>query len=683
MAVAPGQSSTAIPPRTGVAQYEGIACPAARVCYVTGFHGTVLFTRDGGQQWRVMRVDSLEDLGGLACAGILVCHVLGPSSAILSTTDGGRDWHDYTRGTKDELVAITCPTSTDCRAMAPSGLLLVTDNGGRTWTSRPSLLHSNLGFPLPGLACPTVLICYVAGEKGTIDRTVDLGTTWQTLSNPFSRTALALAGIACPSASVCYTAGSGCLVAGCYGPDSRVVALGTTDGGRIWHTLYDQRASDLARPADAILEAIACPTVTVCYLAGSPGLVIETRDGGRTWDDRHSPATGSNLELSGITCPAASVCDAVGTGCRGGSFGCTIGGFAGTVLTTRNGGRSWHRYESGRTVLTAGECGSAGVCLTGVNLHGIACSSVADCRTVGGDGTVLATTNGGKTWHAETTPTNNALLGIACPRPGACLTVGGGGTILGTGPAGRSASIRQPSRGQFHEDQRTISARMFYEQAIARLLAQKRFELSETLHDGVRSQPQRYHLRLHLIAPDRLSAERDDLPNIGIQVGGVTCHGPRRWHCQHATFPSMDATVHAFVLPEPPLTHVTFKVTETPTTEVITIRAEGDPWQCPPFAVTCFTPSFDETAFQARSRYAGTLIVDRRTGLPRSLTSQVTMGFDTRRISSALRRNLVSPAQQITFTYGGSFTITLPHYPTWKCPWWDPPGTWCMKEPGA
>lgn len=147
------QSSTAIPPRTGVAQYEGIACPAARVCYVTGFHGTVLFTRDGGQQWRVMRVDSLEDLGGLACAGILVCHVLGPSSAILSTTDGGRDWHDYTRGTKDELVAITCPTSTDCRALAPSGLLLVTDNGGRTWTSRPSLLHSNLGFPLPGLAC--------------------------------------------------------------------------------------------------------------------------------------------------------------------------------------------------------------------------------------------------------------------------------------------------------------------------------------------------------------------------------------------------------------------------------------------------------------------------------------------------------------------------------------------------
>lgn len=161
---------------------------------------------------------------------------------------------------------------------------------------------------------------------------------------------------------------------------------------------------------------------------------------------------------------------------------------------------------------------------------------------------------------------------------------------------------------------------MFYEQANARLLAQKRFELSEILHYGVRVQPQRYHLRLRFIAPDRLSAERDDLPNIGIQVGDVTCHGPRRWHCQHATFPSMDATVHAFVLPEPPLTHVTFKVTETPTTEVITIGAEGDPWQCPPFAVTCFTPSFDETAFQARSRYAGTLIVDRRTGLPRSLS---------------------------------------------------------------
>jgi photosystem II stability/assembly factor-like uncharacterized protein len=472
--------STAIPPRTGVAEYGGIACPAAGTCYVRGFHGTVLITHDSGRHWRSLTVDTPDQPAGIACAGIQVCHVLGASSVILSTTNGGQTWHEYPRGTKESLAAVTCPTVRKCRALAPSGLLLVTGNGGQTWTSRSSPLRSNQGFPLPGLTCPTAATCYVTGQKGTVYKTTDAGKTWQTLATPFTGTSLPLAGVACPSASVCYATGSGCLIANCYGPDSRVVVFGTRNGGHAWHVLYDKRSRDLIKARDAILEAIACPSVQTCYVTGSPGLVITTRDGGRTWDDRHSPASSSNLELSGIACPGDMVCYTVGTGCRGGASGCLIGDFIGVVLTTRNGGRTWQRYESTRTVLTTGSlCGSSGVCPAGVTLDAIACASLRACRVVGEYGMILTTTDAGKTWRRETTPTDNSLFGIACPTVGACLAVGDGGAILGIGSAGLSLSVAPSLRERFHREQRPGSGRVLYEQAMTRLLHQKRFGLKE------------------------------------------------------------------------------------------------------------------------------------------------------------------------------------------------------------
>jgi hypothetical protein len=224
-------------------------------------------------------------------------------------------------------------------------------------------------------------------------------------------------------------------------------------------------------------------------------------------------------------------------------------------------------------------------------------------------------------------------------------------------------------------------ARSLYLQAVARLLGQKRFELNEILHFGVRSQPEYYHLRLRAIAPNRLMQERNDRPKVTVQVGEVMCSGPRRWHCRHMAFPSLPAAVKPYLLAQ--LTHLTFSANETPVTIIITIHAHGDPWQCPPIAVTCPIPGFDEKSFQERSRYAATLIVDRPSGLPGSLTSTVTMGFDRRHLTDAFRRNLVSPAQRISFNYDNAFSVDLPRYPKWKCPWWDQPGTWCMKEPGA
>ena len=67
------------------------------------------------------------------------------------------------------------------------------------------------------------------------------------------------------------------------------------------------------------------------------------------------------------------------------------------------------------------------------DLHAIACPSSSTCLAVGEGGTILASTDGGRTWYSVSNPvsgTNKWLYGIACPSRSACLAVGLAGTIL-------------------------------------------------------------------------------------------------------------------------------------------------------------------------------------------------------------------------------------------------------------
>jgi len=427
-------SSAAIPPRAGVVEYGGIACPTIAVCYVTAYGGAVLLTRDSGRHWRTVVSPAGTDPGDVACSSVQACHVLGLASAILSTYDAGTTWRDSTRGPQDTLSAIACPGASTCRALAARGLLLTIHTARVGWHSTTMPLAASPGSP-PGLACPTNSMCYAVGGGAALLRTQDGGQSWESLVNPFSGTSVAFAGIACPSATVCDAVGSGCVVSPCSGSDAHTVVLGTRDAGRAWRTLYDARVRDITAPGDVILRAIVCPSVTACYAVGSPGVILATDDGGRTWRKQTSPAVGTNADLRGAACPRATVCYVVGWGCPD-SPGCALADFATTILATHDGGQTWARQQSHRTVAVFGpDCGSSGPCQTGVALNGIACPSATVCRAAGADGTILATEDGGRHWSVESTPTDNTLEGIACPGPAICLAVGEDGTILVLGQA--------------------------------------------------------------------------------------------------------------------------------------------------------------------------------------------------------------------------------------------------------
>lgn len=95
-------------------------------------------------------------------------------------------------------------------------------------------------------------------------------------------------------------------------------------------------------------------------------------------------------------------------------------GPAPSIVATGNGGATWHTQDPGTTEA----------------LYGIAFSDVADGWAVGDAGTVVATTDGGAHWATQTTPPTTApFIGVAS-RGADAWAVGAGGMIVATTDSG-------------------------------------------------------------------------------------------------------------------------------------------------------------------------------------------------------------------------------------------------------
>jgi photosystem II stability/assembly factor-like uncharacterized protein len=119
--------------------------------------------------------------------------------------------------------------------------------------------------------------------------------------------------------------------------------------------------------------------------------------------------TGSTASLTGISCPAAATCYAVGAG--------------GAVLKTTNSGSSWSPQSSG----------------TSQHLNGVHCVSTELCLAVGTGGTLRRTTDGGAVWTGIASEVSASLNGVHCAGT-ACVAVGEGGAITRSTNAGAAWS---------------------------------------------------------------------------------------------------------------------------------------------------------------------------------------------------------------------------------------------------
>ena len=297
------------------------------------------------------------------------------SAVVVASRDGGATWkaQRITDENTPQLSGISCPDSTRCMAVGSNGSSLLsatvlrTLDAGATWspaTSPPD------GVVVTSLACtnPQECVAIVIGSSSTwAARSVDFGTSWQTegdLPTSFQ-----------PGNDLTCISGGTCLVAGSVpagnGHSQGAVAF-SADSGQTW-------ALSTTPPGTGVLRGTACPSPSVCVVAGSTsttlsdvvaarGELLRSSDGGHSWKSSATPPVD---DVHALSCPSAQQCAMVG-----GSWVGFPAVDVGAVARSTDGGAS---FSSAKTAYAP------------LALAAVTCPTTSHCVAVGGDTVVRIT----------------------------------------------------------------------------------------------------------------------------------------------------------------------------------------------------------------------------------------------------------------------------------------------------
>jgi photosystem II stability/assembly factor-like uncharacterized protein len=219
-----------------------------------------------------------------------------------------------------------------------------------------------------------------------------------------------------------------CWAVGVAGPDTTpppggaTVIAATINGGVSW------KAQRVAGGTIPELSGISCPTATDCMAVGSNGsslpgggVVVTTSDAGAVWNPATAPA--GALTVMSVLCTSPGHCLAIV------SDGSTLWSAQSTDF-----GQTWQRFGDLPGSFLGGEdlsCGVGGACLVAGSVP----------TTSGhGQGAVALSVDGGQTWALATVPSGTGILqSAACPSASVCLA---GGTESTT------TSDIMPARGE-------------------------------------------------------------------------------------------------------------------------------------------------------------------------------------------------------------------------------------------
>ncbi len=280
-----------------------------------------------GVEQAIYDIDFVDLQNGLA---------IGQDGLILKTADGGKTWKQVKLELPLQEWQVAQPhifsmsRGTDPNkvwAVGPAGTVIYSEDSGETWQN----LSLGRDVTLNGVSFVSDTEGWVVGEFGTILHTVDGGKTWEEQKNVLNL------------------------------PKYTRPELSEEEALR-------RRVPPLYLE-DLFLVAVNFRTPTEGYIAAESGILLKTEDGGQTWTN--VPSGSFNTLLSVLVTPTGQ---GVATGILGtiavaddgqwdliqdvrehvltwirdasfakdGRFGIAVGG-KGTVLLTRDGGRTWKR----------------------------------------------------------------------------------------------------------------------------------------------------------------------------------------------------------------------------------------------------------------------------------------------------------------------------------------------------
>jgi hypothetical protein len=335
------------------------------------------------------------------------------------------------------LFGVSCVSSKYCVAVGVNenaeesvkggGALIQTWNG-KTWKSvAPKAPKGAMSAQLLDVSCRSVTACVAVGDYlnagGTGVPLAEIwnGRTWTPTApaTPKGSSGGQLLGVSCAAAKSCVAVGGDFT-------NSGGAALAESWNGSRW---------TLSRPPEpkgsvvGELNTVSCTSAAHCIAVGSSStntagfaLADAWNGGGWTRMPVTVPANGKeDADLTGVSCPSAKSCVAVGTGTTGLKGGLVSFAEVWNGTTWAAGRISWPKGVS-NSFLYGVSCASAKSCLAVGNLD-------INLNDGGHTGRAGATSWNGKAWTATSVPAPgkgkaSLFVGVSCLSAANCLAVG-------------------------------------------------------------------------------------------------------------------------------------------------------------------------------------------------------------------------------------------------------------------
>jgi photosystem II stability/assembly factor-like uncharacterized protein len=282
---------------------------------MVGDRGKIFLSNDGAKSWKAVDSGTKVALSSVSFPDGQNGWIAGQAGVLLHSQDGGRTWEHQSSGVKAYLLDVDFFDARYGIAVGRDATVLATADGGMTWKRSP-LKESTGLFDDLNLFAAAVMddrhAC-VVGDMGRIFITEDGGQTWSESKTPLYDEQMMMGRILY---ALAYD--SGTLYAA--GIDGTFVF--SKDLGRSW----TQGDTGLSKPDFYGIDVVG----GVGLAAGSGGHVIQTTDGGSTWQVVDVPERVTRFWFSGVDLkgtPSGKVCGLV-VGKRG-----TFGRFMNGSLT--------------------------------------------------------------------------------------------------------------------------------------------------------------------------------------------------------------------------------------------------------------------------------------------------------------------------------------------------------------
>lgn len=174
----------------------GAACVAASMLLLdaalvgstviaVGERGAIVRSTDNGKSWQAADSGVQSALTGVSFAANTPCGwAVGHDALILASDDAGITWHKSWKGgnVESSFLDVCALDARHIIAVGAYGLYLESTDGGQSWAHR-KILADDMHFNRLSRGAEGTL--YLAGERGTLLRSTDKGTTWLRLSSPY------------------------------------------------------------------------------------------------------------------------------------------------------------------------------------------------------------------------------------------------------------------------------------------------------------------------------------------------------------------------------------------------------------------------------------------------------------------------------------------------------------------